>query len=83
MAAKRGEKKLDPYLIHEALDRTNMMAEIIDAQLLAHAGVKAVPKAGKLIRRAADILDRAYQVLGNAAVYETSLQPLKSKPRGS
>jgi len=81
--ARKREQKLDPYLVHEALDRTNMLTEVLDTHLLAHPGVKAVPKAEKLIERAADLLGRAYQELGNAAVYETSLQPLKAKPRGS
>ncbi len=73
---RRGEK-LDPYLVHEALDRTNMLSEVICSQLLEHQGVKAIPRAAKLIERAADMLDRAYQVIGASAVYETSLTPLK------
>lgn len=64
--AKKKPKKLNPFLFHEALDRTFLVECVIDTHLCKHPGIQAIPRAARLIEKAAYLLAEAYQVIGQA-----------------
>lgn len=55
---------LDQFHAHEALDRSNMLVEIIDQQLLTHPYIKADPKKVALVEKATKALFKLYQQIG-------------------
>lgn len=56
--------KPDPFLAHEALDRTALMLDMVDNHLLQHAWVQMNPDVDALIKKASDALAKAYQLIG-------------------
>jgi hypothetical protein len=54
----------DPFLTHEALDRTSLMADMLDNHLLLHPYVQRTPDVLALIEGACDKLHAAYQLIG-------------------
>lgn len=58
----------DPFLAHEALDRTCMVQEIIDSQLLEHPWILAEGEILDLVDKASTALAKAYQLIGYKAL---------------
>jgi len=60
----------DSFFSHEALDRTAMVANILDAHLLDHPWLLQPENADvlKLIEDAGDKLQTAYQLIGNRTI---------------
>jgi hypothetical protein len=54
----------DPYLAHEALDRTSVIEEMVDRFLLTHPYVAFNSDVLALIEQASDALASAYQLIG-------------------
>lgn len=55
----------DPLLAHEALDRTHIVACMVDDYLLFHPFVDRNKDVEALITRASDALAQAYQLIGS------------------
>lgn len=54
----------DPFLAHEALDRTYLVACMVDSHLLDHPYMARNKDVRKQIERASDALNKAYQLIG-------------------
>lgn len=65
------ELKLDPYSLHEALDRAAMLSAMVDEYLGDHSAIKKLPKIQRKVRRAAELIAEAYQEIGKIA-FETT-----------
>lgn len=57
----------DLFYIHEALDRTHMVASILDEHLLQHPWVKANKSVSDKIEKSLSLLAEAYQEIGQSA----------------
>jgi hypothetical protein len=55
----------DPFLAHEALDRTSMLAEMVEDYLMFHPYVDRNKDVQQLIEQACDALAKAYQLIGS------------------
>lgn len=55
----------DPFLAHEALDRTSMLAEMVQDHLMFHPYVEHNEDVQWLIEQACDALAKAYQLIGS------------------
>ena len=58
----------DPLLVHEALDRTCMVAEIVETYIQFHPYMARNKDVSKLINKAANALFKAYQLIGSKTV---------------
>lgn len=58
----------DPFYIHEALDRTHMVASILDDHLLQHPWVKLNKSVSDKLTTALSLLAEAYQEIGQKSV---------------
>jgi hypothetical protein len=56
--------KNDPFYIHEALDRTHMVASILEDHLLQHPWVKINKSVSDKLDAALMLLAQAYQEIG-------------------
>ena len=56
--------KNDPFYIHEALDRTHMVASILEDHLLQHPWVKINKSVSDKLDAALMLLAEAYQEIG-------------------
>lgn len=54
----------DEFSVHEALDRTYLVAEILDTVLCEHPAIKENSEWLKLVSSAGDSLGRLYQLIG-------------------
>ena len=54
----------DPFLAHEALDRTSMLSEMVDNYLLFHPFVANNSDVSDLVTKASEALAQAYQLIG-------------------
>jgi len=52
------------FLVHEALDRTSIIQEMVDNYLLTHLYVAFDPEVMALVEQASDALAKAYQIIG-------------------
>jgi len=62
--------RLDPYSLHEALDRAAMLSAMVDEYLGDHSAIKKLPKIQRKVRRAAELTAEAHQEIGTIA-FET------------
>ncbi len=56
--------KTDPYLIHEALDRTHLLATTFHEFIVEHPFLEATPDLRARAARIADELGDLYQAIG-------------------
>lgn len=59
------KEELDEYHAHEALDRTCMLMEIVETQLLNHPYIQANLAMGVLADQALLALSELYQLIGS------------------
>ena len=59
--------KLDPFSVHEALDRTHLLATTFHDFIVTHAFVEATPDLRDRAARIADQLSDLYQAIGQLA----------------
>lgn len=64
------KKKLDPFAVHELLDRTFMMETIINEWLIKNKVTAKNPKIKKALLKACDGLADAYRLIGDLKDYE-------------
>lgn len=60
------DEHVDSDILHEALDRTHCVSRHIQDILCDHPGVMAVADAAAKITSAVELLEGAYQILGEA-----------------
>lgn len=79
--AKKKPSRVDEWHLHEAMDRTAVLQHMVESYLAAHEGVEGVPEAAAKIRRAADLIAEAYQIIGGVryAVAEHSAASSKAR----
>lgn len=65
----------DPFYRHEALDRTHMIATMVDDHLLQHPWVKINKSVSDKIESALMILADVYQEIGQHSLDETKEDP--------
>ena len=65
----------DPFYRHEALDRTHMIATMVDDHLLQHPWVKLNKSVSDKIESALMILADVYQEIGQHSLDETKEDP--------
>lgn len=65
----------DPFYRHEALDRTHMIATMVDDHLLQHPWVKLNKSVSGKIESALMILADVYQEIGQHVLDETKENP--------
>lgn len=58
------KKKIDSYMIHEALHMASFFASAVDEELLGHPAIRANKDWKKLARNAAHSLMDLYQAIG-------------------
>jgi hypothetical protein len=56
---------VDPFAIHESLDRCSLLASMTEDFLLLHAYVNSTPEVRQHVQAAVDALGAAYQAIGN------------------
>lgn len=56
--------KIDPFSVHEALDRSSVFAELIQGRLCEHTFIKSQPELLALADTAAQALYDLYQAVG-------------------
>ena len=56
---------IDPFLVHEALDRTHVAICMIDDHIVTHQFVESQPEIKALIEEAISNLAKAYQKIGH------------------
>lgn len=61
---KNNKIKVDKGYLHEAMDRTSIIKMNIEDYVIKNKAVKKIPKAKKKIERAQELLQEAYQELG-------------------
>ena len=61
------DKKTDPFLSHEAMDRCSVMVAMVSDHLLEHKFVQDTPEVREKVAKAVDLLAEAYQDLGRIA----------------
>lgn len=66
---RKKKEKLDPYHWHEALDRTLMFYEMIDAQLMTHPVVQQNPIIKRHVRASMEKLMEAYMKIGTSDLH--------------
>lgn len=64
----RKKKKLDVFYYHEALDRSYVVADIIDRTLLEHPVIKSHPALENKIVKAQELIVEVYQEIGGLEV---------------
>lgn len=62
--------KLDDYHRHEALDRANMLANMVATWLLEHDYIAAHPELTRKAAEAFEALSALYQEIGGVTFYE-------------
>jgi cell fate (sporulation/competence/biofilm development) regulator YmcA (YheA/YmcA/DUF963 family) len=55
---------IDDYLRHEALDRTSMLADMVERHLVEHPFIQSRPDLVAYVTSASEILQRVYQIIG-------------------
>lgn len=64
----RKKKKLDVFYYHEALDRSYVVADIIDRTLVEHPVIKSHPDLEKKVLKAQELIFEVYQEIGGLEV---------------
>lgn len=64
----RKKKKLDMFYYHEALDRSYVVADIIDRTLAEHPAIKMHPDLEKKVLKAQELIVEVYQELGGLEI---------------
>jgi len=60
--------KLDKFLIHEALDRTSFIIDIIDEGIYYHPVFKKNKKLRKKLNKSIELLNEVYQEIGSTKI---------------
>lgn len=69
----------DPFLTHEAMDRTHVAAEYFEEHVLSHAFIKGSKEVHKKATAIRDKMQELYQVLGSQAIRDRSaFQPAET-----
>jgi hypothetical protein len=55
---------IDEFARHEVLHMANVLAELVDAQLVEHIAIQACPEWHKMASKAANLLHDLYQKIG-------------------
>lgn len=62
---KEQDKEIDPFLIHEALDRSHIMLDQLQRTLGEHPAIRMDEQAQLLYENAVESLSKLYQLLGS------------------
>jgi hypothetical protein len=63
--SKKIKELLDEFHYHEVIDRTYIIAEIIDQHLVQHPVFKAEKEFAEKVEQATMLLAEAYQIIGS------------------
>jgi hypothetical protein len=65
---KKDKRSLSEFDYHEALDRTGMMADMVNSYLIQHQVSKVEKEFAKKVKRAGALLAEAYQIIGHESL---------------
>lgn len=70
-----GKYKLDEFHYHEALDRSYLVADLLETALIEHVVIKKHRHLKKKLQKAQELIVEVYQEIGGLSITEFPDQP--------
>ena len=68
MSQKKKFKNLDEFYYHEALDRSYIIANMVDEHLFEHPVIQKHKELKKRVKKARKLLIESYQIIGGLSI---------------